>query len=52
MQTIEPRPSGASKKIDERSEFQVAFDLAFAFSKIHENINQKIAPRIERNEIQ
>ena len=32
------------KKLDERSEFRVAF----AFSRIHENMNQKIAPRIER----
>jgi hypothetical protein len=32
------------KKTYERSEFRVAF----AFSKSHENINQKIAPRIER----
>ena len=33
-----------AKKHHERSEFRVAF----AFSKIHENINQKIAPGIER----
>ncbi|HAV6035403.1 TPA: hypothetical protein JI285_16400 [Acinetobacter baumannii] len=33
-----------AKKYYERSEFRVAF----AFSKTHENINQKIAPRIER----
>ena len=52
MQTIEHRPSEASKKTHERSEFRVAFDLAFAFPKKHENRNQKIAPRIERNEIQ
>jgi hypothetical protein len=31
MQKIEPRPSVASKKLYERSEFRVAFDLAFAF---------------------
>lgn len=38
------------KKLYERSEFRVAFDfdLAFAFSKIHNEKNQKIAPRIER----
>ncbi len=44
MQKFEPRPSVASKKNYERSEFRVAF----AFFKSHENINQKIAPRIER----
>ena len=38
----------SEQKIYERSEFIVAFDLAFAFSKIHENISKKIAPRIER----
>jgi len=44
LQKFESRPSVASKKNYERSEFRVAF----AFSKSHENINQKIAPRIER----
>ena len=44
MQKIEPRSSVASKKLYERSEFRVAF----AFSQIHGNIYQKIAPRIER----
>ena len=38
------RPSEASKKSYKRSEFI----LAFAFFQIHENIGQKIAPRIER----
>ncbi len=33
-----------AKKYYERSEFRVVF----AFSKSHENINPKIAPRIER----
>ncbi|MFV5406025.1 hypothetical protein VXQ92_15120, partial [Acinetobacter sp. 228] len=33
------QPSVARKKADERSEFRAAFDLAFAFSKSHENIN-------------
>ena len=32
MQKIDSRPSEASKKTDERSEFRVAFDLAVAFS--------------------
>ena len=32
MEKIDSRPSVASKKLDERSEFRVAFDLAFAFS--------------------
>jgi len=36
MQKIEPRPSVASKKTHERSEFRVAFDLAFAFLKSRE----------------
>lgn len=50
MQKFESRPSEASIKLYERSEFGVAFAfaLAFAFSQIHEGINRKIAPRIER----
>jgi hypothetical protein len=47
MQKIESRSSVASKKLYERSEFRVAFALAFAFSQSHKN-DQKIAPRIER----
>ncbi len=43
-----PKPSVARKKAHERSEFRVAFDLAFAFPQIHENINQKLPRRIER----
>ncbi len=46
MQKFEPRPSEASIKLYERSEFRVA--LAFAFSQIHNEKSQKIAPRIER----
>ena len=42
------QPSVARKKADERSEFRAAFDLAFAFSQIHENMNQKLPRRIER----
>ncbi len=38
------RSSAASIKLDERSECRVAF----ALSKIHNEKNQKIAPRIER----
>jgi len=45
MQKIEPRSSVARKKLYERSEFRVAFDLAFAFPQIHRNIDQKIAPK-------
>ena len=48
MLKLEPRPSEASIKLYERSEFRVVFALAFAFSQIHGGINQKIAPRIER----
>ena len=48
MQKFEPRSSEASIKLYERSEFRVAFALAFAFSQIHNEKNQKIAPRIER----
>ena len=48
MQKFESRPSEASIKLYERSEFRVAFALAFAFSQIHGVINQKITPRIER----
>ena len=43
-----PKPSVARKKAYERSEFRVAFDLAFAFPQIHENMNQKLPRRIER----
>ena len=39
-----PKPSVARKKADERSEFRAAF----AFSKSHENIIQKLPRRIER----
>ena len=48
MQKFEPRPSEASIKLYERSEFRVAFALVFAFSQIHENMNQKLPRRIER----
>jgi hypothetical protein len=44
MQKFEPRPSEASIKLYERSEFRVAFALAFAFSQIHGGINQKLPP--------
>ena len=44
MPKFEPRPSEASIKLYERSEFRVAF----AFSKSHENVNQKLPRRIER----
>ncbi len=44
MQKCEPRPSEANIKRYERSEFRVAFALAFAFSQIHKEKNQKIAP--------
>ena len=43
-----PKSSVARKKAHERSEFRAAFDLAFAFSQIHENMNQKLPQRIER----
>ena len=43
-----PKSSVARKKAHERSEFRAAFDLAFAFSEIHENMNQKLPRRIER----
>ena len=48
MLKMASRSSVASKKLYERSEFRVAFDLAFAFSQIHNWMSQKIAPRIER----
>ena len=48
MQKIGPRSSVASKKLYERSEFRVAFALAFAFSQSHNRMIQKIAPGIER----
>lgn len=52
MQKFEPRPSEASIKLYERSEFRVVFALAFAFSQIHEVINRKIAPESSESEIQ
>ena len=52
MQKFEPRPSEASIKLYERSEFRVAFALAFAFSQIHGGINQKIALESSESEIQ
>ena len=48
MQKFEPRPSEASIKLYERSEFRVAF----AFSQIHNEKNQKIAPESSESEIQ
>ena len=48
MQKFEPRPSEASIKLYERSEFRVAFALAFAFSQIHNRMNKKLPRRIER----
>ncbi len=48
MQKFESRPSVASIKLYERSEFRVAFALAFAFSQSHNRMIPKIAPRIER----
>ncbi len=52
MLEFESRPSEASIKLYERSEFRVAFALAFAFSQIHGGINQKIAPESSESEIQ
>ena len=52
MQKFEPRPSKASIKFYERSEFRVAFALAFAFSQIHNEKSQKIAPESSESEIQ
>jgi len=46
--SLSSKPSVARKKAHERSEFRVAFDLAFAFPQIHENMNQKLPRRIER----
>ena len=43
-----PKSSVARKKAHERSEFRVAFALAFAFSQSHNRMIQKIAPGIER----
>jgi hypothetical protein len=44
MQKFEPRPSEASIKLYERSEFRVAFALAFAFSQIHNEKSKKLPP--------
>lgn len=56
MLKIVPRPSVASKKTHERSEFIVAFDFAldfaFAFSQIHGNMNQKLLLESSESEIQ
>ncbi|MFX4550916.1 hypothetical protein ABTA88_17460, partial [Acinetobacter baumannii] len=43
-----PKSSEARKKADERSEFRVAFDLAFAFFKVTTRLGQKLPRRIER----
>jgi hypothetical protein len=48
LSNLDLRSSAASKKADERSEFRVAFDLAFAFSQSHVNMQQKLPQRIER----
>ena len=48
MLKLEPRPSEASIKLYERSEFWVAF----AFLQVQEGINQKIAPESSESEIQ
>ncbi len=52
MPKFEPRSSEASIKRYERSEFRVAFALAFAFSQIHNEKSQKIAPESSESEIQ
>ena len=52
MLKLELRPSEASIKLYERSEFRVAFARAFAFSQIHGGINQKIALESSESEIQ
>jgi hypothetical protein len=46
------RPSEASKKSYKRSEFILAFDLAFAFSQSHNGMIQKIAHESSESEIQ
>ncbi len=52
MQKFEPRPSEASIKLYERSEFRVAFALAFAFSQIHKEKSQKLPLESSESEIQ
>lgn len=47
MLKLEPRPSEASIKLYERSEFRVSFALAFVFLKFTEELTKKL-PRIER----
>jgi hypothetical protein len=48
MQKFVAGPSEARINLYERRDFRVAFALAFAFSQIHNEKSQKIAPRIER----
>jgi hypothetical protein len=54
MQKFESRPSEASIKLYERSEFRVAlaFALAFAFSQIHNEKSQKLPLESSESEIQ
>jgi hypothetical protein len=53
MKKYASRSSVASiKKIDERSEFRVAFDLALAFSRIHNKMNQKLPLELSESEVQ
>ncbi len=53
MLKLEPRPSEASIKLYERSEFRVAFALAFAFSsQIHNEKSQKLPLESSESEIQ
>jgi hypothetical protein len=52
MQKIESRSSVASKKLYERSEFRVAFALAFAFSQSHNRMIQKLPHESSESEIQ
>jgi len=54
VRTIKKRIFGehSEQKGHERSEFRVAFDLAFAFSQIHENISKKLPLESSESEIQ
>ncbi len=52
MQKFEPRPSEASIKLYERSEFRVAFALAFTFLKFTTKRTKKLPPESSESEIQ
>lgn len=52
MLKINPRTSKARKKPDERSEFILAFDFAFAFRKFTTKFAKKLPQELSESEVQ